>query len=154
MGVDTSTWAEVGVQVERDDLITPFKLVTPEVCHYEDRFDPKTGAKVKPKKIVDKREVITYHFKGKRYTESRALANAVATYLGCKVTRYRDYMCDGWDVFVFGFNHSAYDEYGPTQTDLKPIIDSYPQLVEIQQGLQGLGVKASNPQLIQCMSVS
>lgn len=153
MGVSSITWAEVGVQVEREHLRAPFKHVEPEVCHYEDRFDPKTGKKVEPKKIVDCEEKVTLHFQGKQYRDTRDLANAVAAHLGCKVTHYNDCVCGQWDTYVFGFDHSAHDEYGPAATDLKPIIDSFPALLKIQQDLIELGIRASNPQLVQCMSV-
>lgn len=48
-GVDV----KVGFMVPYEDLVKPLTFEKAEESHLEDRFDPKTGAKLEPEKVVD-----------------------------------------------------------------------------------------------------
>lgn len=53
MGINYSISLAVGYVLTYDELFDPFTVRTGEVAHMEDRYDPKTGAKLLPEKVID-----------------------------------------------------------------------------------------------------
>lgn len=53
MGIDYSVRLAVGYVLGRDQVLGPFMIYTEERAHMEDRFDPRSGKKLLPQKVVD-----------------------------------------------------------------------------------------------------
>jgi len=53
MGIDYSFYLRVGFELHNDDVSKPYETTYEEKFHYEDRFDSKTGKKLKPEKVID-----------------------------------------------------------------------------------------------------
>ncbi|HKQ22291.1 MAG TPA: hypothetical protein VJS91_09645 [Nitrososphaeraceae archaeon] len=53
MGIDYSFYLRVGFSLPESVVQKSYMVDHEEVSHYEDRFDPKTGVKLKPKLVID-----------------------------------------------------------------------------------------------------
>jgi hypothetical protein len=60
----------IGFVVEAEDVLKPFEVTVPEKSHMEDRFHPKTGAKLPPVKVIDAEERVEYEVDKKRFKDS------------------------------------------------------------------------------------
>jgi hypothetical protein len=69
MGIDYSVRLGVGYILDREDIIAPFRVEVPEKCHYEDRYDPKTGQKSHLVKVVDAEATTEYEVDKKRFSD-------------------------------------------------------------------------------------
>jgi len=158
MGVDYSQGIDVGVEVSREDLIAPFRQIVPEVARYEDRYDPKTGERLEPKKIVERRSYAFYVFENEKYEEARDLAYAIAKKLDCSVESHADWMCGGWDEYVFGYGLGITSEDSrcsrPSSISLSLAVEQYPKLLALKDKLTALGIKATGPSIVNSVSVS
>ncbi len=99
MGIDYSFNLAVGFVMDMDSLTKPFIVVAEEKFHMEDRFDPKTGAKLEPVKVVDEREEQNYVFKGQTYEDQFELLEALGEELGCSVNNGGGYS-DGKTAYI------------------------------------------------------
>lgn len=53
MGIDYTFFLRIGFELDQDDIEQPYLTVHKGKFHFEDRFDPKTGKKIKPEKVID-----------------------------------------------------------------------------------------------------
>lgn len=83
MGIDYSANVGIGFIVDREDLLAPFRVETEEKFHMEDRYDPKTGKKLEPVKIVDVEAGEIFEFEGKTFEEEYEVVEAIADKLDC-----------------------------------------------------------------------
>ena len=60
MGISYRFYLRLGYTIASDIICKQYKVVTEEQYHYEDRYDSKTGEKVKPQFIIDKPADIYY----------------------------------------------------------------------------------------------
>jgi len=73
----------VGFVLDKSEVLAPFAKNFPAKFHYEDRFDPKTGKKLTPTKVIDNEEGVVYELDGKEYDEEYELLEALAEKLRC-----------------------------------------------------------------------
>jgi hypothetical protein len=71
MSTDIDTVIVVGFVVPEEDFLKPLKVYKKEESHLEDRFDPKTGKKLKPQKVVDQEARWVYEFEGGTYEDNQ-----------------------------------------------------------------------------------
>jgi hypothetical protein len=99
MGIDYSVHLGVGYILDREDIIAPFRVEIPEKFHMEDRFDPKTGVKLEPVKVVDEGGQEEFEYKGTRYEMEYELFEAIGQDLGCCIDNCGGYS-DGETIRV------------------------------------------------------
>lgn len=99
MGIDYSVHLGVGFIVNKDSLTSPFRVETEEQFHMEDRFNPKTGEKLAPVKVVDVEADEAFVFEGKTYDDWYELSEALAEKLDCGIQDTGGYT-DGETIFV------------------------------------------------------
>ncbi len=71
MSVDYNFYLRVGFSLKKEDVEKPYLIKIEEKFHYEDRFDSKTGLKLKPVQIIDQYEGTELNIKinGKLFEE-------------------------------------------------------------------------------------
>jgi hypothetical protein len=69
MGIHYSFNLAIGYIITEKEIFDLFLQRTPEEFHLEDRFDPKTGLKVQPLKVIDRHASGKFMLDGKQYGE-------------------------------------------------------------------------------------
>jgi hypothetical protein len=129
-------------------------VISPEESHLESRYDPKTGLKVKDKKIIDKYKKSIYMVCGKEVEDdSYGVADTIAEIIKAKAW----VLCDNQnrDCVVFGPKLSANEpqmnriDWGTISTgesfDWSLIASQKPELDRIKIELEKLGFKLKEP---------
>jgi len=130
-----------GFKINKENVLRPFlkEEISPEEFHFEDRWDPKTGQKLKAIKIIDKKEVKSeyYLLNNERYIHGNTLIN--------KITK--DILfCEFLDSYPFsGFGYVIfYPKYGnASYLTVEDINELKPQLEIISEQLNKLGIEVS-----------
>lgn len=85
----------IGFAIDQDDLLMPFKVTKPEEFHMEDRFSPKTGAKLaKQEKVIDREEYEVYVVDGTEYECETEAVEALEAIFDCQISLHGNF-CDG-----------------------------------------------------------
>jgi len=85
MSIDFNFDLAVGFVLDKSDVLAPFGLESDERSHTEDRYDPKTGKKLEPVKVVDDLGGVTYELHGDRYDDEHEFLGALAGELDCSL---------------------------------------------------------------------
>jgi hypothetical protein len=164
MSTSYSFYLRVGFKIPIEDLKKPFqhKKETHEEgsFHMEDRFDPKTGAKLAPVKVWDKKpETQTEHWwviDGERFDdwEGEPMAGFFAKKLECRVDYYWQAYGDDWG---YGFylhdpnNDERIDEgrfsIHNLSMDYESVCAMQGRLAELKTKLQAMGIDPGDPQV-------
>src|SRR5881628_730959 len=64
MGIDYRVKIGIGFHYDQAEALRPFAREWPEESGWEDRFDPRTGAKLAPVRVIVKRAKIEYELPG------------------------------------------------------------------------------------------
>lgn len=99
MGIDYSVNLGIGYILDQEDIIAPFRVEVPEKFHMEDRFDPKTGKKIAPVKVIDAEAGEEYEYKGERFEDTYELFERLGSELGCDINNCGGYS-DGETIRV------------------------------------------------------
>lgn len=113
MSINYSAYLAVGFHIPYEDFCKVFiRKTREEVSHMEDRFDPKTGAKLEPIKVVDEEAVKVIVFNGQNYDpdEMYELTDALAAYLKCDIDT--DGSSNGDQDYVFTPKYTTDSFYG------------------------------------------
>lgn len=164
MSIHYSFYLRAGFNVPTEDLKKLFeqKTVTHEEgsFHMEDRFDSKTGQKVEPVKIWDKKPKTKterwWVIDGERFDdwEDEIMTRVFEEKLGCHVDYY-------WQAYgndpSFGFyihdpnNDDSMDEgrfaIHNLSMDYAAVCAMQPKLAELKQKLQAMGVDPGEPEI-------
>lgn len=86
MGIDYSFWLNIGYKISGEFLPDSMRKITEEKSHMEDRFDPKTGKKLAPVKVIDEEGGLEcFLVDGTELEDMYSLAEALSEKLGCEV---------------------------------------------------------------------
>lgn len=99
MGHEYSSATVIGFVMDQDDFLMPFKTMTEEKFHVEDRFDQRTGKKLKPVKVVDEPSEEGYVVDGEVYECSYDVMDALSSLVGCDIRQHGN-ACTGEDFMV------------------------------------------------------
>lgn len=127
MGMEHTSEMVIGFVACQDEILKYFELTTPEVSHIEDRYDPKTGKRLKPVVVVDEEERTVYRVDGETYEDSYDIAEALADAVGCRVTRHGN-LFTGEDI-VFAIEPSKM----PSTVSFKQIAELEPECKRIRK---------------------
>lgn len=158
MSCSYAFYLRVGFEIPTEELKKVFvhKTVVHEegAFHMEDRFDPKTGAKLAPVQVWDKRSKTKtdrwWVIDGKRYEdwEDEIMTRVFAKLLGCNVDNYwQAYGSDGGGSFGF-YPHPPGDvdvdsgkfSISNTSMSYQQVKELEPKLIELKQKLLDLGI--------------
>ena len=115
MGTDYSSALDVGFVLPMEDVLRPFTRTTPEMFHMEDRYDGKTGERLKPVKVVDEAEREVYTL-GDEETDSAwdFVLDILAPELRCMANIFGDLVASSgfvlFGVEVFEDNESGVED--------------------------------------------
>ncbi len=84
MGISYSFCLGIGFTVDFDTLGNCFRQVVDEVFHMEDCYDSKTGQKLEPVKIVDKKTEDCFVFENETFDYASDVGIQIALKLGCE----------------------------------------------------------------------
>jgi len=99
MGIDYSFSLDIGYKISGEDLPDSMRKLTEEKSHMEDRFDPKTGKKLAPAKVVDEEGGLEcFLLDGKEIEDTYELAEALADKLGCDVDCEHGYSGEDFSI--------------------------------------------------------
>jgi hypothetical protein len=151
-----------GFEFTPEDLADAFGEEIKGKSHTEVRFDPKTGAKLKPVKVMDSESRVVCKFDGKVYEsdEWEQLADHVARNAKCRaISSVYDFSGDGSVVFGPKMPNEAWDglDLGHIELEgplpLEPILKLGPELKRIAAALKKLGLKPGKPILRICYCI-
>lgn len=167
MSTNYSFYLRVGFQVPTQELKKRFqhRQETKEegVFHMEDRFDPKTGAKIDPVKVWDKEPQAHtdtwWVIEGERFEDwdDESISALLEEELGCGVDAYwQSYRSnDGWSYGFYPHPHNNKTKMGDgnkfrihnTNMDYSDVVAMQPALEELKQKLQDLGINPGEPKV-------
>jgi hypothetical protein len=103
MGIDYSSSLAIGWRVRAEQLKQVFGKYTPEQAHMEDRYDPKTGKKLLPEKVIDQRAGTVLMFEGQECDYIEQLVEAICDKTGATFWHDGSFMCDQEDMeYIIG----------------------------------------------------
>ncbi len=94
MGIDYAFNLGIGFVLDREDVLAPFRVEREEKFHMEDRFNPKTGKKVEPAKVVDEEAGEAFILDGTHHDDDWSFLEALSQKLGCDITNQGGYSDD------------------------------------------------------------
>ena len=169
MSTSYSYYIRVGVQIPTDELKMHFRhqKVTEEegVFHMEDRFDPKTGAKIAPAIVWDKKpkthKETWWVIDGERFDdwEDEILTHFLESKLGCGVDSYwQAYGSNTDDEWSYGFYphpHNNKEKMGDgykftihnTKMDYKEVVEMQSKLQQLKEKLQAMGLNPGDAKI-------
>ena len=156
MGVDVTQTVRVGYAVSEEELIGVYGRVTPEKSHFEDRFDPKTGQKIKSVKVIDTHEHVTLEMGGESYGDAYELAEDLGKILGADVFGYSDFGAECKFVFSLGHGTQPCDAKRcpeNSEIDLETVMNDLTKLRELGSKLVNLGLGSGKLKILNCFSV-
>ncbi len=123
MGHEYSSSVVIGFTMDQDDFLMPFKTTTEEKFHMEERFDQKTGKKLKPTKVIDEESIEAYLVDGVTHEDSYDALDALATIVDCNISSHGN-ACTG-EYFMVGIE----PKYACVGEDEVPLTE-IPKLME------------------------
>jgi hypothetical protein len=148
MSVDYYASLAVGFEVTGEELNEIFGAGLPEISHMEPRFDPKTGRKTKPEKVITQHESRILRLDGEDYEDEHALVEAIASSLSCSYHEVGSHYDDQENMsFIFcpdikaefdGFDDSRLTCSGGIS--YKTMLNLKPELERISKGLKKMGI--------------
>jgi hypothetical protein len=154
MGTEYNSSLGIGFRVRYSQLLEKFGRKTSERFHMEDRFDPKTGKKTGPVKVIDQEEMVSFIFDGEDFQDDvYALVEAIQEKVGC--AHYEEVDETGLEdaLYVFGpnirtddedtFSYGRFNTYGPMM--VRDIVAVQEELVRIGNRLRAQGLDVGEP---------
>jgi len=114
MGIDYSFSLDIGYKISGEDLPDSMFRITEQKSHMEDRFDPRSGKKIAPVRVIDEEGgEETYILDGKEHEDTCELAEALAEKFGCDVDCERGYGGDDFSMsFTLRLERTGEDDNG------------------------------------------
>ena len=166
MSIDYTFALCIGFELDKDEVEKPFKLTNkyPGEFHMEDRFDPKTGAKIEPVKIWDKKPKTErwYEIDGVKYDDFFEMEDVLGKKFDCYVGEYGSF-CSGDNTYVFCVNDiGSYKDAGNygniTVYDKSLTFTDLPDLMAkaygLRERLQSAGYNPGEPKVFIAQRVS
>ena len=107
MGHEYSSSVIIGFTMEQEEFLMPFKTVTEEKFHMEERFNPKTGKKLPDVKVIDQASEDAYLVEGETYEYEYDALDAIASIVGCNISSHGDQVSG--DDFMVGIEPKGVD---------------------------------------------
>jgi len=155
MGISYRFELAIGFEVSMEEVDRVFGHTTDEVCHMEDRYDPRTGERLEPVLVRDQQSERVLMFDGLEVDEW-LIGDELAGLLDCDVHRIDPY--DGPVLaFVFGPHmkmneEDALDDYhagcsGSVYVDDIVTGKFATELKRIEERLHALGFEVGRPKV-------
>lgn len=166
MGLDYSSQLAVGFVFQMEEVLDHFRKVTPEVSHMEDRYDEKTGKKVKPVKVVDEAEDEAWAWPGEEevYEAWDFIDEVLGSKFRCNPLIFGD--VSGGDTFVcFAVSVKEDNKSGIEDVDCgrvsfagnlsyESVVDAGRELRYLKKRLEDADLKPKNPVVQNCWTIA
>ncbi len=161
MGIRFSSEILIGFAVSSKDVHKPFEEKVPGKFHMEDRFDPKSGAKLKAEKVWDEHPETLLMYKGEDYYMHEGFEELLEELLDCRVSIVGSYPCGDLE-YVFHPDmpkpSTAGDDggsvtFGPSYW-MKDIVALDIRLKSLKTRLKKLGIEPGEPEVKLAVTVS
>ena len=165
MGIDYSSVLGVGFVFPLEEVLDSFRKVDPEQSHTEDRYDPKTGEKLEPVKVVDQEKHDTFMWPGEPESETEDgwdFVYFIANKVFCDSMTFGNHMGDRDDVFVlFGVKVEKDNESGIEGVECghvdfagnlsyKSVLSAASELEELKGRMENYGLKPKEAVIQNC----
>lgn len=158
MGIDIDQAVKVGYVFSEDEIEAAFGTQFPEVAHLEDRFDPKTGQKIAPHKVIERYGYTLYNHSDVQYDDVHEFISALEKDLNADIHHYGDMMSNGGGKYVIGLGHGTREcdakrcpEDG--SFSLNEVFNDLPKLEALAATLTELGLDVGEPEIVNCYRV-
>lgn len=150
MGIDYSFYLAIGFIVDKQELLRPFATEVKEQFHMEDRFDPKTGVKLEPVKVIDSDGGTQYSLDGQIFDENSEyeVLEGLEDLLGCSITLGGGYSDNKTAYVSVNFETTGEDDVdegrvsvGPSVT-FEEVAKAQVRALDLKKRLNELGVKS------------
>lgn len=151
MGTCYTAGVGIGFVFDECTLGVPFRHDTPETAHFEDRFDPRTGAKIEPAKVIDQYRHTYWVLDGHRYDHWMDLAESINAKVGSELGVIGGLNESKGRKVMFCVNKPYTQEESPSYPftvyvgEMPATYNYQPALRELQGKLEGLGLKPASP---------
>lgn len=162
---------KVGWALPFDDVVAKFRFEKAEESHLEDRFDPKTGAKLDPERVVDVHAGEWIRLNGKEWpseewwdSSMEEFFEELGSVLGCSVSGFggQEYGQIAFDLAGDPEVYAKDTSYDPHQDwsvgsaiyfgKLQEAMDSF-KAVEVRDKLAGMGLEVGPVVVFMAMHV-
>lgn len=165
MGISADQVILIGFKIDQMKLTTPFweEIAEPQY-KMEDRFCPRTGAKLESEQVLVSQGSHRFTYKGVDITEQMDgdpdhLASLIAKDLGCQYASSGDFMC-GNPNYIFYLKSKTIDtseevgrhSFGPS-LDYQSAIDLQPKLQQLGLKLEDLDIDAEGPSIWNAVTI-
>jgi len=160
MSIDYTFYVVVGFQITESEMCSAFRTtrVIPDTFHMEDRFDSKTGQKINPVRVIDKKGYVDeiWTINGEVINMDGAsddeLTLTLERKLGCSVEMRNgisnEYL---YDFFLHPIGGCDIDEGRVSvfnaSMSVAEVIRMAPQLEELAYKMRQLGLKTGEPKI-------
>jgi len=168
MGIDYTYSLCMGFEIPEEKVESPYEREEkfPGIFHMEDRFDPKTGAKLKQEKVWDKKPqtVRWYEFDGQKYTDldPEQWGDLLSKKFGCHVEKYGCYMTGEFN-YVFHVNepmsykdarNEGHITFYNESISCDEVFRLLPQALLLQSKLEAAGYNPGKPRIFMAERIS
>jgi hypothetical protein len=155
MGIDYSSNLLIGYAFEAKAVEAPFARTVPEKSHMEDRFDPKTGKKLDPVKVVDDEERDVWEFNGESFEDREELYTALAAAAKCQYVLYgqSEYVAFGPDIELSSENPDCGHVYFAGNLSYDAVVKAKAEVRRIGKKLRKFGLELPEPEVVVCWDV-
>ncbi len=161
MGIDYSAEILVGFTLDAETVHKVFQVKTPGKFHMEDRFDPKTGAKLKSEKVWDEHPETRLMYKGEEYYQFEGFEELLEELIDCQVSTIGSYPC-GKLEYVFhpampspsnGGEDMGKVTFGPSYW-YKDLLPLEPRFRRIKAALKKIELDVGEPEVKLSVTIS
>ena len=163
MGITYSFRLCVGFEIAQDDIKKCFlkEDKIPGKYHMEDRFDPKTGMKLKPVKVCDVKPIdnSVLIIDGEEIDPDDELEGVLEKTFNCHVETFGSY-CAGELTYCFYLNKPVRSSNGGhpisiynDSVDVDEVISLESKLITLKNHLQSVGLNVDKPRVFIAQSV-
>ncbi len=154
MGISYSANIFLGYVMSVEDVQKPFVIKTEGKFHMEDRFDPKTGDKVKTVKIWDEKPSKGLFYKGQEFEMHEGFEELLEELLDCRVTLSGSFCTGDFQYIIHpempspssGGEDEGRVTFGPSYW-FKDFLSLEIRLKRIKGALQKLGLAPGEPEV-------
>ena len=144
MSIDCDSVLGIGYLINPDTLPDQLARRLPEIWHWENRYDPRTGRKLdKQEKVVTEEASVTFVLGGEEYDDFDEFLEAVAEKVGGCAGVY----WSGSDRAYLIQPTISEDDDGQAGIELELLLLYLPKIRKIGERLRDLGFKVSKPRV-------
>lgn len=145
MGVEIETYQIVGWVLSEKDIPEKLRKTLPEKSHMEDRFDEKTGKKLKPEKVLDEEEHEVFLLPGNKMENTEWQTDDLETFFDALATDLKMHFVIAGDgiggEYLYCLTMKTTKKQDKDGIPIEVVIKSWGKLNAAKKKLKTLGFK-------------